>query len=332
MSHRKGFTKVQLLIVLIILALIASLIVVALAKVREEANRMQCSNNFKQIGLAVHNYHDTNGHLPPLVDQGEGAVTGKGLPSILATLMPYIEATPEVFRKERSTDYYHAHSSVVFNYTVKESPYTQVGGMVNYPHPLFRDPSDTTAEKLRDVARTLPDGTTGYYATNSYAANGSLPWRTGTLITSFPRGTGNPILFAERPHVCVTDIGETIYNLWGVGFYSPHMPAFATLTPSEPEGLWSTGQIAPVEPLTEESLLRVKIGTRSADAQAWDFPGPVQRIRNGRPCDPRLPGTPHVAGMQVVMADGSVRVFSTNTNAWVFWSACSTGQAASRAP
>jgi prepilin-type processing-associated H-X9-DG protein len=180
---------------------------------------------------------------------------------------------------------------------------------------------------------TLPDGSTGYYATGSYAANGQLPWGTGTIPRSFPKGPENTILIGERPQVCRTAAGEDVYNLWGLGIYSPHMPAFAALTPADPPGLSSTGQVAPAEPLPDETAtdrdaqLRVRIGRRDAEPGPPDFDHPIQVIRGSRPCDPRLPGTPHRAGMQVAMADGSVRVFAPDTSPWVFWSACLPGKA-----
>ena len=178
----------------------------------------------------------------------------------------------------------------------------------------------------------LPDGSTGYYATGSYAANGMLPWGIGGLNPKyFPRGLTESIMFGERPQVCRTEAGEVVYNLWGLGIYSPHMPAFATLTPSEPPGMLSTEQIAPALPLPNEdaadrnTLIRVRIGRREAEPRSWDLGSPVRSLRRGRPCDPRLPGGPHSAGMQVLMADGSVHVFSWDTPAWVFWAACAPG-------
>jgi hypothetical protein len=152
-----------------------------------------------------------------------------------------------------------------------------------------------------------------------------IPWQTGGLPTSFPDGTANTILIAERPKVCRTAGGETVYNLWGLGFYSPHMPAFATLTPDVPAGLQSTGQFAPVEPLPPQSQadqLRVRIGRQSAEPQPPDFATPLQFIRGNGPCDPRLPGSPHPGVMLTAMADGSVRATSQTTSPWVFWAAC----------
>jgi hypothetical protein len=68
-------------------------------------------------------------------------------------------------------------------------------------------------------------------------------------------------------------------------------------------------------------MIRVQVGRRDAAPEAADFPTPLQRLRGGRPCDPRLPGGPHLAGLQVVMADGSVRVFGWDTSLWAFWAA-----------
>lgn len=95
--RRMGFTLIELLVVIAIIAILIALLLPAVQQAREAARRSSCKNNMKQIGLALHNYHDTFGAFPPAAIWRTGNTVSGGAPrnyTWIALILPQLEQAP----------------------------------------------------------------------------------------------------------------------------------------------------------------------------------------------------------------------------------------------
>ncbi|QDU62812.1 Fimbrial protein precursor [Planctomycetes bacterium Pan216] len=103
--RRRGFTLVELLVVIAIIGVLVGLLLPAVQQAREAARRAQCTNNLKQIGSAMHNYHDAHGGFPP------GNIVNSHGPTAWVFLLPYLDqlAAYERLNLDQRIGFYFGH-------------------------------------------------------------------------------------------------------------------------------------------------------------------------------------------------------------------------------
>ena len=217
LPRNRGFTLIELLVVIAIIAILIALLLPAVQQAREAARRTQCKNNLKQMGLALHSYHDTFNSFPPA---GTYSGASGGSFSVQARMLPYIDRA-------------NLQSLIDFNFGYAVAPNTTVlpGGVSSVRIPIYLCPSET-----QDKGR--PDGAIKQYPL-SYAANygdwfiwNPTTGRIGTGVFGPNASTGiRDITDGNSNTIAFSEVKAYTYYLRDVGpMTNPPMPSSTGLT------------------------------------------------------------------------------------------------------
>jgi prepilin-type processing-associated H-X9-DG protein/prepilin-type N-terminal cleavage/methylation domain-containing protein len=296
---RSAFTLIELLVVIAIIAALIGLLLPAVQKVREAANRGSCSNNLKQLALAAHQHHDAIGKFPNglhTIDYIDGRYANGTCWEV--ELLPYFEQE----NLKKKWDYADFRNNVTEGTNATTA---QVLKVLLCPSDPLPDPVCHFVEELPQYAYAW-----GFYGLSSYGGNagkrsypgplrltrdGIFCWDSGIRLGDVTDGASNTFLFGERLRVdpefdrLTLTTGANFYPLGKTGKWAA---VFATEGGSPPHHLLSTP---------------VPINYRvPADLSPQEFLG-ATGAHNNRLC---AFGSGHPGGANFAFVDGSVRFLS----------------------
>jgi len=300
-ARRHGFTLIELLVVIAIIAILLGLLLPAVQKIREAANRIKCANNLKQIGLAAHNYHDAHQHLPPGVGYYPPAAGPFG--SYFFHLLPFVE---------QDNLYRSALGIVPFPSPDGPTAVYYPGNKKVYSQPvrIFLCPSDPGVDPGGVVSVAGVSFGASCYGSNALVVGENdittVPFKTNPqgktcIPAGIPDGTSNTILHAEKYARCTSTTlppqfrdGGSAWAYSTIGAFDWQPPPMAPPVKAFPPGFCIpafANQGAP-NAIGPNSIFQVR---------------PTPFLGN---CDPTRVATAHAGGIQVGLVDGGVRTLA----------------------
>jgi prepilin-type N-terminal cleavage/methylation domain-containing protein/prepilin-type processing-associated H-X9-DG protein len=193
-GRRGGFTLIELLVVIAIVGILIGLLLPAVQKVRESANRAQCQNNLKQFGLAFHNHHDALNQFPtgggdwwdmPTYVNGQPAVGSQQAAGWGFQILPYIEGDNTWKGGGATNDVDRARVAVGTTNKVFFCPSRRGPQTVVFTSPAYFNGQPTTI--------ALCD-----YAASNYEETGVVLYRVPTKMADITDGTSNTLLVGDK--------------------------------------------------------------------------------------------------------------------------------------
>ena len=234
----RAFTLIELLVVIAIIAILIGLLLPAVQKIREAANRMSCSNKMKQLGLALHNYHDTNSTLPPgaqedvlPVPNPAGNQTFIRGTSWIVFILPYIEQD-NLYRQYRFDLAYNSVENGIFGNNVVPAIYCPSGpAPKKYLDPntnVNNNPSTHYYGVMGPGYPTNPtpnvyQGLTFNYTVGNAGSNGS--WSAHGMLSQY-RDTAGSV--STQRLVKLADVTDGLTNTLMLGEMSMTLPSGQT--------------------------------------------------------------------------------------------------------